>query len=80
MSYINEIILDVDKYIGRIRSGREICRARKLTIVRTEEPRAYLKQKLNVGKLTRWRYFQAISNTIGAIPIQTLIYTIQKIL
>ena len=33
MSYINEIILDVDNDIGRIRSGREISRARKQQVL-----------------------------------------------
>ena len=69
---INEIILDVDNDIGRIQSGREICRARKLTSVRTEERRAYLKQKLSIGEFTPWQYLQAISNTIGPIPIQNI--------
>ena len=51
MSYINEIILDVDNDIGRIRSGREISRARKTTSIRNEEHRALLKQIAMLIKL-----------------------------
>ena len=67
MSYINEIIIDVDNDIGRIRSGREISRARKTTSIRDEEHRALLKQKLSVGELTPWQFLQSISHTVGCI-------------
>ena len=69
MSYINEVILDVDNDIGRIRSEREISRSRKTTSVRNEEQRAFLKHKLSLGEFTPWEFLQAISHTIGTIPI-----------
>ena len=67
MSYINEIILDVDNDIGRIRSGREISRARKTTSIRNQEHRALLKQKLCVGEFTPWQFLQSISHTVGCM-------------
>lgn len=70
MSYINEIILDVDNDIGRFRSGKEITRTRKTTSVRNEEQRASLKHKLSVGEFTPWQFLQAISHTIGSVQIQ----------
>ena len=67
MSYINEIIIDVDNDIGRIRIGREISRARKITSIRNEGHRALLKQKLSVGELTPWQFLQSISHTVGCM-------------
>ena len=67
MSYINEIILDVHNDIGRIRSGREISRARKTTSIRNQEHRALLKQKLCVGEFTPWQFLQSISHTVGCL-------------
>ena len=60
--------LDVDNDIGRIRSGREISRARKTTSIRNEEHRALLKQKLSVGELTPWQFLQSSSHTVGCMP------------
>ena len=38
--------------MSKLNAKREICRARKLTSVRTEERRAYLKQKLSIEEFT----------------------------
>ena len=57
MSYISEIILDVDKDNGRLRIGREISLARRRMTVKNAVQRAIFIQKLSVGEFTPWQFF-----------------------
>ena len=72
MWYFSRIILDMDNEIGRIRSGREVCRSRKTQSERNEGQRDFLKQKVSNGEITPWEFLQAISHTIGTISIQPI--------
>ena len=62
---MNDIIVDTDSDIGRIRLGREICRARKPIYIHIDEQRMLFKEKFRNGDYTPWQFLQSMSKTIG---------------
>ena len=65
MKTLNEIILDADNAIGRLRKGREISRLRKKKHLKNDDHRSLFKQRLTNGLYSPWEFLQAIGNTIG---------------
>ena len=72
-SHLNDIIIDTDNDIGRIRQGREISRARKLNYVQIDDRRKVSKEKLLSGEYTPWQDLQHMSNTIGSQKFSQII-------
>ena len=67
MDTLNEIIIDTDNELARIKEGLQITRKRKQINIDNEERRSKCKEKLVNGSYTPFEYIRAISNTVGSL-------------
>ena len=64
---LNEIIIDTDNELARIKEGLQITRKRKKINIDNEERRSKCKEKLIGGSYTPLEYIRAISHTVGSL-------------
>ena len=64
---LNNVIQDTDNYIGRLRLGKEISKARKKLHLKSDDWRITYKEKLSSGVLNPSEFIHKISHTIGQI-------------